>query len=34
MAACCEAVERVKSEVPVWGKLILENASVQWKENN
>jgi molybdopterin synthase catalytic subunit len=34
MAACSEAVERVKSELPVWGKLILENASVQWKENN
>jgi molybdopterin synthase catalytic subunit len=33
IAACSEAVERVKSEVPIWGKLILENASVQWKEN-
>ncbi len=34
ISACSEAVERVKSELPVWGKLILENASVQWKENN
>jgi molybdopterin synthase catalytic subunit len=34
IAACSEAVERVKSELPVWGKLILENASVHWKENN
>jgi molybdopterin synthase catalytic subunit len=33
IAACSEAVERVKSELPVWGKLILENAAVQWKEN-
>lgn len=34
IAACSEAVERVKSELPVWGRLILENATVQWKENN
>jgi molybdopterin synthase catalytic subunit len=34
IAACNEAVERVKSEMPVWGKLILENATVQWKVNN
>lgn len=34
IAACNEAVERVKSELPVWGKLILENDSVQWKVNN
>jgi molybdopterin synthase catalytic subunit len=34
IAACSEAVERVKSELPVWGKLILENATAQWKENN
>jgi molybdopterin synthase catalytic subunit len=33
IAACNEAVERVKSELPVWGKLILENAATQWKEN-
>jgi molybdopterin synthase catalytic subunit len=34
IAACSEAVERVKSELPVWGKLILENTAIQWKENN
>jgi molybdopterin synthase catalytic subunit len=34
IAACNEAVDRVKSELPVWGKLIFENATVQWKENN
>jgi molybdopterin synthase catalytic subunit len=33
IAACSEAVERVKAEMPVWGKLILENSTVQWKEN-
>jgi len=33
IAACSEAVELVKSELPVWGKLILDNATVQWKEN-
>jgi molybdopterin synthase catalytic subunit len=34
ISACSEAVERVKSELPVWGKLMLENATVQWKDNN
>jgi molybdopterin synthase catalytic subunit len=34
IAACSEAVELVKSELPVWGKLILENATAQWKEND
>jgi molybdopterin synthase catalytic subunit len=34
IAACSEAVERVKSELPVWGKLIYENTTVRWKENN
>ncbi len=34
ISACSEAVERVKSQVPIWGKMILENGSVQWKENN
>jgi molybdopterin synthase catalytic subunit len=33
-AACSEAVERIKSELPVWGKLLLENEAVQWKEND
>jgi molybdopterin synthase catalytic subunit len=31
--ACNEAVERVKSELAIWGKLILENDTVKWKEN-
>jgi molybdopterin synthase catalytic subunit len=34
IAACSEAVELVKSELPAWGKLILENATAQWKEND
>lgn len=32
--ACEEIVERVKKEVPVWGKEILEDASHSWKINN
>lgn len=32
--ACAETVERIKSELPVWGKEILENESYQWKENS
>lgn len=31
--ACAEIVERVKKEVPVWGREILENESYLWKEN-
>lgn len=31
--ACNEMVERIKAELPVWGKEIFENASYQWKEN-
>jgi molybdopterin synthase catalytic subunit len=31
--ACEELVERIKSELPVWGKEIFEDASYQWKEN-
>jgi molybdopterin synthase catalytic subunit len=31
--ACAEIVERVKKEVPVWGREILENESYQWKVN-
>lgn len=34
LAACSETVELVKSELPIWGKLILENETIQWKENN
>ena len=31
--ACEELVERIKKEVPVWGKEILENEATIWKEN-
>jgi molybdopterin synthase catalytic subunit len=31
--ACTECVERLKAELPIWGKEILEDASYQWKEN-
>jgi molybdopterin synthase catalytic subunit len=33
MEACNLAVERLKSELPVWGKEILDDASAQWKIN-
>ncbi len=31
--ACNEVVERIKKELPVWGKEIFENETYQWKEN-
>lgn len=31
--ACDEMVDRIKKEVPIWGKEILENETYQWKEN-
>ncbi|HEU4902884.1 MAG TPA: molybdenum cofactor biosynthesis protein MoaE [Flavisolibacter sp.] len=31
--ACEEVVERIKKELPVWGKEVFEDASFQWKEN-
>jgi len=31
--ACEETVERIKSELPVWGKELFDNESYQWKEN-
>ncbi|MBK8553652.1 MAG: molybdenum cofactor biosynthesis protein MoaE [Ignavibacteria bacterium] len=31
--ACEEIVERIKSEVPVWGKEIFDDESHQWKVN-
>ncbi len=31
--ACIEIVERIKKELPVWGKEIFEDATYQWKEN-
>ncbi|GAA4747271.1 molybdenum cofactor biosynthesis protein MoaE [Flavisolibacter ginsenosidimutans] len=30
---CEEVVERIKKELPVWGKEIFEDASHQWKKN-
>ena len=32
--ACDELVERIKVEVPIWGKEIFEDETHQWKENN
>ena len=31
--ACIEIVERIKSELPVWGKEIFEDETYQWKLN-
>jgi molybdopterin synthase catalytic subunit len=31
--ACSETVERVKAELPIWGKEIFEDESFQWKIN-
>jgi len=31
--ACAEVVEKIKKEVPVWGKEIFETEGYQWKEN-
>lgn len=31
--ACAELVERIKAELPVWGKEIFDNAEHQWKVN-
>jgi molybdopterin synthase catalytic subunit len=31
--ACEETVERIKAELPVWGKEIFEGQGYQWKEN-
>jgi molybdopterin synthase catalytic subunit len=31
--ACSEVVERLKAELPIWGKEIFEDQSYQWKEN-
>lgn len=31
--ACEEVVERIKAELPIWGKEIFQDASYQWKEN-
>jgi molybdopterin synthase catalytic subunit len=31
--ACQETVERIKAELPVWGKEVFEDETHQWKEN-
>lgn len=31
--ACNELVERIKAELPIWGKEIFQDNSIQWKEN-
>lgn len=32
--ACTETVERIKAELPVWGKEVFADESYQWKINN
>jgi molybdopterin synthase catalytic subunit len=32
--ACNEVVERIKAELPVWGKELFEDATHQWKVNS
>lgn len=34
IAACSEIVERLKAELPIWGREIFEDETYQWKENN
>ena len=31
--ACNETVERIKNELPIWGKELFEDESYQWKVN-
>jgi molybdopterin synthase catalytic subunit len=31
--ACTETVERIKAELPVWGRELFEGKGYQWKEN-
>ena len=31
--ACTEVVERIKAELPIWGKEITNSAGHQWKKN-
>ena len=33
IAACEELVERIKAELPIWGKEIFEGEGHQWKQN-
>jgi len=32
--ACEETVEKIKKELPIWGRELFDDASYQWKENN
>ena len=32
--ACNELVERIKSELPIWGKEILNTDEIHWKKNS
>lgn len=32
--ACEETVERIKAELPVWGKELFEDDTCQWKKND
>jgi molybdopterin synthase catalytic subunit len=32
--ACRDLVERIKAELPIWGKEIFEGEGHQWKQNN
>ena len=34
IAACNETVERIKAELPVWGKELFSDESFQWKVNS
>ncbi len=34
MDACGELVERIKAELPIWGREIFEDETHQWKVNN
>lgn len=34
MGACEEIVDRIKSQLPIWGKEIFDDSSHQWKTNN
>jgi molybdopterin synthase catalytic subunit len=31
--ACAETVERIKAELPIWGKELFEDDTHQWKAN-
>lgn len=34
IAACEELVERIKNELPIWGKELFSNQKTDWKVNN